>query len=304
MNAIDSTAEEIGQELVHVPMPAPTTLFRTEDPSEVLERATKVANVLKGVITQQQLAKRINNRDHVLVEAWTTLASMLGVSGVLVWSRRIEPMTEYPVEVIHYEYVTDNGRRVKREKGRSNYVVKGWDWEARVEVHTPDGRVIGAAEAMCSRGEHTWATREDFALRSMASTRAMSKALRGPLGFVVVLAGYNPTPAEEMGEPDEPTAQAPPPRQQAPPAPVAASPPVVDHGPPATDEQRAQILELGKAVDPLVLLNVVRIEIGNRPVDMIASAAQEAAERIVARLPAKHVAGIVTALTAAAKENA
>jgi hypothetical protein len=61
-----------------------------------------------------------------------------------------------------------------------------------------DGRTIGAAEAMCSRNEHTWAKREDYALRSMAQTRATSKSLRGPLGFIVALAGYATTPAEEM----------------------------------------------------------------------------------------------------------
>jgi hypothetical protein len=32
----------------------------------------------------------------------------------------------------------------------------------------------------------------------MAQTRATSKALKGPLGFVISLAGYQTTPAEEM----------------------------------------------------------------------------------------------------------
>ena len=48
------------------------------------------------------------------------------------------------------------------------------------------------------RSEKSWAGRDDFALRSMAQTRATSKALRMPLGFVVTLAGYLATPAEEM----------------------------------------------------------------------------------------------------------
>ena len=37
-----------------------------------------------------------------------------------------------------------------------------------------------------------------FQLRSMAQTRACSKCLRNVLAWVVVLAGYRPTPAEEM----------------------------------------------------------------------------------------------------------
>ena len=58
---------------------------------------------------------------------------------------------------------------------------------------------------MCSRGERTWAKRDDYALRSMAQTRAISKAMRGPLGFVMTLAGFEATPLEEMPDGDAPT---------------------------------------------------------------------------------------------------
>ena len=51
---------------------------------------------------------------------------------------------------------------------------------------------------MCTRDEEKWKDKLDFELRSMAQTRAISKALRLPLGFIVELAGFNPTPAEEM----------------------------------------------------------------------------------------------------------
>ena len=159
---IDGTAEEIGTDLVVHDAPPPT-LFKTDDPVEVLERASRVADALKGVIQKQGLVSNIQGREHVRVEGWTTLGSMLGVVPVVVWTRR-----------------TDDG------------------WEARVEARTLDGRTVGAAEAMCSKSERTWKSRDDYALRSMAQTRATSKALRGPLGFVVTLAGYEATPAEEV----------------------------------------------------------------------------------------------------------
>jgi hypothetical protein len=63
---------------------------------------------------------------------------------------------------------------------------------------TVDGRVIGAGEAMCTRSERNWSRRDTFALRSMAQTRACSRALRTVLAFVMVLAGKETTPAEEM----------------------------------------------------------------------------------------------------------
>ena len=97
------------------------------------------------------------------VEGWTLCGTMLGVFPWLEWTRPLP---------------------------------RGW--EARVEARTLDGRGIGAAESECLRSEPKWKDRDDFHLRSMAATRATSKALRQPLGFVMHLAGYNPTPAEEI----------------------------------------------------------------------------------------------------------
>lgn len=187
MTDIEGSAEEIGSELI--PMPEthpPTTLFRTDDPVEVVQQASRVADALKGVITSRKLATSIQGRDHVRVEGWTTLGSMLGVVPVVEWSR---PVASTERRFIRREKVDRAWKQVER---------KGSDWEARVTARTLDGRVIGAAEATCSREEQTWAERDDYALRSMAQTRATSKALRGPLGFVVTLAGYDATPAEEM----------------------------------------------------------------------------------------------------------
>lgn len=163
-----------GQELDVIevqPAPAPMNLFGAGNPEEVVQRASEVATALAAVIQERQLFKRIGDKRHVLVDGWTLLGSMLGVFPVVVWTRQLE-----------------NG------------------WEARVEARTLSGQVVGAAEAECLRSERMWAGRDDFALRGMAQTRATSRALRGPLGFVVHLAGFAATPAEEM--PDDSAARA------------------------------------------------------------------------------------------------
>lgn len=158
-----SAAAKPSVELVPQPSPPSPTLFRTENPAEVVARAGETANALATVVKKQKLTVKIQGREHVLVEGWTLLGAMLGVFPVCAWSKKLE-----------------NG------------------WEARVEARTKDGAVIGAAEAMCVRAEKTWSKRDDFALRSMAQTRATSKALRQPLGFVMTMAGFSATPAEEM----------------------------------------------------------------------------------------------------------
>jgi hypothetical protein len=73
-----------------------------------------------------------------------------------------------------------------------------------VEARTLDGRAIAAAEAECLRAERRWAQADDYAVRSMAQTRATSKALRLPLGFVIQLAGFEATPADEAPAADDP----------------------------------------------------------------------------------------------------
>jgi hypothetical protein len=138
-------------------------LFGTDDPKLVVTRAAQVADELARVIRNQKLSVRINSREHVLVEGWTLLGTMLGVFPVLSWTRRLED-----------------------------------GWEARVEARTLAGATVGAAESECLRGERRWAKADDYAIRSMSQTRATSKALRQPLGFVMQLAGFEATPAEEM----------------------------------------------------------------------------------------------------------
>jgi len=72
-------------------------------------------------------------------------------------------------------------------------------YEARaVAILVRTGEEISAAEAMCLNDEKNWKDRPMFMLRSMSQTRACAKAFRNVLAWVVVLAGYKPTPAEEM----------------------------------------------------------------------------------------------------------
>lgn len=71
---------------------------------------------------------------------------------------------------------------------------------AKAVVYDKSGVVIGGAEASCMNDEKNWKGKPDFQLRSMAQTRAMSKALRSIYGFVAVLAGVESTPAEEMAD--------------------------------------------------------------------------------------------------------
>jgi len=169
-------------------------LFKSDDPDEILEAAAKVASSFKQLLTTQNLVKRIGTSDHVLLEGWQAVGILLGVSGVTEWTRMVtHPVTGEPI-VVDYEVVEFNRKTQVERKFR----VTGYDWEARVLVKRGDGVVIGAGEGMVSRNESTWSKRDDYGLRSMAQTRASSKALRSVLSWIVSMAGYHPTPSDEM----------------------------------------------------------------------------------------------------------
>src|SRR4051794_31999780 len=134
--------------LIEETSPATITLFGTSDPKVALEKMSEVASVLVDVIKDRKLFARISGHEHITAEGWTTLGAMLGVVPVVCWTNPNE---------------TGDG------------------YLARVEARTLDGRVVGAAESECSRAERRWKTADPYAIRSMAQTRAIGRALRAPL---------------------------------------------------------------------------------------------------------------------------
>lgn len=196
--------QEESQALV-VAQQATATLFRTDDPLEIIERATRIADKLTDVLTRQNLTTRIGNKNHVNVEGWQTVGMMLGVTPCKEWVRPIP----WPAD----EYLTG-----PLKKARDRGLVFGY--ESSFFAQTLSGQVISAAEATCKRTESKWLSSDDFAIESMAQTRATSKALASVLRWIVTLAGYPGTPAEEAGgtgadTPVVPAPQTPAPRTSA-----------------------------------------------------------------------------------------
>lgn len=139
--------------------------FFDATPEEQIEQATNIANVLSRVIDKQGLFSNIQGKKYVKAEGWTLLGTFLGI--------------------------------VPREKS----VIRHPDgsYEAYVEiVKFRDGAVVGGGSAICSRSERRWEKADEYAVRSMAVTRATSKSFRTGFSWIVTLAGYSPTPEEEI----------------------------------------------------------------------------------------------------------
>jgi len=138
-------------------------------PQEQVNKASEMAKVLQGIVNQADLARSFGGKKkHLEYEAWQTIGQFFNCSPVTEWTRPIK----------------DNDQII--------------GWEARVNIVNNEGRVIASAENMCMRDEPNWKTKPNYALRSMAQTRAGGKAFRSVFAFVAVLAGYSATPLEEM----------------------------------------------------------------------------------------------------------
>lgn len=141
--------------------------FTDMAPGAVLEKASIIANALTPVVEKRRLFKEIGGKKHVYVEGWTTMLAMLGIFPIEEWSKKLE------------------------REGECAY-------ESRVVLRNVDGVTVGAGEAVCSSKERNWANRDEYAIKSMSQTRAVGKAARLSFSWIMNLAGFAGTPAEEV----------------------------------------------------------------------------------------------------------
>ena len=142
-------------------------------PADRIKFAQGAAKDLMKIVKEQKLSRNFGGKkDHLYYEAWNTIAEFYGYA---LGAEDSQPIGE------------------ASEKGQyMGFTAKGY------VRRKSDGMILATAESSCMRDEANWKNKANYQLRSMAQTRAASKAARMLLSWVVVLAGYHPTPAEEM----------------------------------------------------------------------------------------------------------
>lgn len=142
-------------------------------PAATIAQATNIANELVAFLkSRPKLVVPISGKNYIKCEGWTTTGAMLGTF----------PRTEKTEE--------------RGDWSEGNYAVK-----ATVSVQTLDGREVTRADALCSQretmsGRPRW--NDEYAVMSMSETRATAKAYRQAFSWIIQMAGYEATPAEEM----------------------------------------------------------------------------------------------------------
>lgn len=123
---------------------------------------------LAKFIKENNLYQNIQGKEYVNVEGWQYAGSRLGIL----------PVVDHLINV--------------SQDGEIKYQAKVNLLNLRSE------QVVGAGFAICSNKEQGKKYYQEFAIASMAQTRAIGKAYRNILAWIIRAAGYEPTPAEEM----------------------------------------------------------------------------------------------------------
>jgi len=131
-------------------------------------QAADMASLLKGHIVKEKLYTKIGDKNYAHVDGWAYAGGLMGVIPRVVKVENLSSGTEKK-------------------------------WRADVElVRIKDGTVMGYGTALCSSAESRKRSFDEYAILSMAQTRAIGKAFRNTIGWVMKLAGYEGTPKEEM----------------------------------------------------------------------------------------------------------
>jgi len=133
-------------------------------PIQVIE----FASTLKKYILEQKLYVNIQGKNYALVESWQFAGLTMGMVPIIERAERVD---------------ADNEVKYRAEASVRRLV---------------DGATVGYGVAVCSNKEGSRKLFDEYAVCSMAQTRAIGKAYRNMIGFVIKLAGYEATPAEEM----------------------------------------------------------------------------------------------------------
>jgi hypothetical protein len=175
-------------------------LRMTREPQEIIKEAARAAKELYKEVARNNWAVNLGGKKpHIMFEGWALIATFYHVTARLVSGS------------MHQIQIGD---------------AFGFQCEGEA-FHTPSQTVISTATAICLNDEDNWGLRTKYEkgdrgerrplkdesgnivmvqtpmhhLMSMAETRAKSRALRAPFSWVIAMAGYEPTAAEDAGHP-------------------------------------------------------------------------------------------------------
>lgn len=136
-------------------------------PKQMMTYAIEIADTLTSVLRARGMTQKFggSQQEHVKSEGWQLAGSLMGFTA---------------------------------SEGPATELADG-SYEAIMELRSAStGKVLAVASARCGADEPNWRGKPKFARRSMAYTRALGRVYCQNFRWLIHLAGFSGTPAEEL----------------------------------------------------------------------------------------------------------
>jgi len=179
---------------------------------------TAFSKELRKFITASRLSTKIGNEEYVNVDGWKFAGLNFGLVPIVS-----EPVAIHKDEIMHILYhevekrgqngtyrkvepffasknteLADRYREKFKDRIKQEIIHDYYAYRCGCEIETITGQRRGSGFASCSNIELAKTSFDEFAVMSMAQTRAIGRSFKNVLGFIMKSAGYQPTPSEEM----------------------------------------------------------------------------------------------------------
>ncbi len=160
-------------------------------PEAVLAEAHKAAVALQDVIKNKKDPVMMNGQQYLEYEDWQTVGRFYGITAKV---ESVEFVTYGSVRGFSASAVALRADGFELSRATGDCLSDEPKWSSKPKYEWRD-KTDGKGREKIQVGDEPVPL---FQLKSMAQTRACAKVLRNVLAWVVVLAGYRATPAEEL----------------------------------------------------------------------------------------------------------
>jgi len=207
-----------GRNILPAEISAAGSMVMVRKPEAILAEASEAAKALKKVLTAKENPVIFNGERYLEFEDWQTMGNFYHCIARITWTRPVQfgdafgfeagadvvdSQTGQIISSAEAMCLNDEEKWSKRAKYEWQYVLKDGSKQAEDPGSDqiqwiPNPSKPGKKMPMKEKVKVGDVAVPLFQLRSMAQTRAGAKALRNVFAWVVVLAGFKPTVAEEL----------------------------------------------------------------------------------------------------------
>lgn len=170
---------------------------------------------LKSYITKNKLSVNIQGKEYAMVDGWKFAGMNFGIVPMVSEPKRMHENNEklyvhkknqkdrYGKQVQTISLITRDKEMHEqfKEEADATFIRTYYAYECSCKlISIQTGKEIGSGHAICTNAESKKSDFDEYAVASMSQTRAIGKAFRNLLGYVMNAVGYESTPAEEMEE--------------------------------------------------------------------------------------------------------